>query len=219
MLRWQSLVLQHAGGPVLTFADVQVPKGHTLLLQGDSGTGKSTLLAALAGLLAPIQGVLRMGEMNPYDLPPTRRDLWRGQHIGLLPQHARLLPAFTVWEQVAMPYVCAGLSVDVQAVDQVLAALGMQAWADQRATQLSGGQMQRVALARALVRQPAFLLIDEPTASLDDRHAHAVADLLLAQARTSTKVVATHDARLVQHLSAEAGTHTLRLTNALPEVA
>jgi putative ABC transport system ATP-binding protein len=219
MLRWQSLVLQHEGGPMLAFDDVQVPQGHTLLLQGNSGTGKSTLLAALAGLLTPRQGALHMGDMNPYDLPPSRRDLWRGQHIGLLPQHARLLPAFTVWEQVAMPYVCAGLPVDTQAVDQVLATLGMQAWADQRATRLSGGQMQRVALARALVRQPAFLLVDEPTASLDDRHAHAVADLLLAQARTSTKVVATHDARLVQRLSAEAGTHTLTLTNTLPEVA
>lgn len=219
MLTWQSLVLQHEGGPMLAFDDVQVSQGHTLLLQGDSGTGKSTLLAALAGLLAPRQGVLHMGDLNPYDMPPTRRDLWRGQHIGLLPQHARLLPAFTVWEQVAMPYVCAGLPVDADAVDQVLATLGMQAWADQRATRLSGGQMQRVALARALVRKPAFLLVDEPTASLDDRHAHAVADLLLAQARTSTKVVATHDDRLVQRLSAEAGTHTLRLTSALPEAA
>ncbi len=219
MLAWHELVLQHVGGPVLRFDDVHVPAGHTLLLQGDSGSGKSTLLAALAGMLAPVQGALHMGGQDPYQLTAVQRDRWRGQHIGLLPQQARLLPAFTVWEQVAMPYVCAGVPVDTAAVDRVLDALAMSAWADQSASRLSGGQMQRVALARALVRGPAVLLVDEPTASLDDRHAHAVVDLLMAQASAPTKVVATHDARLVERLSAAPDTLTLRLNTPLPELA
>jgi putative ABC transport system ATP-binding protein len=210
MIALHGLGLHYPQGPHLVFADTTVPSGHTLVLRGDSGSGKSSLLALLAGLLKPTQGQLTVAGVNPHALGASQRDAWRGAHIGLLPQRALLSPHLSVWQHLALPFVCTSQAVNHGAIEQLLSALGLSDLADRPAHSLSGGQAQRVALGRALVRRPAVLLADEPTASLDDRHTAQVLDLLQAHARQATLVIATHDARVIQHLTGPQ-VHTLTL--------
>ncbi|HEX5371795.1 MAG TPA: ATP-binding cassette domain-containing protein [Aquabacterium sp.] len=211
MIDLLGLSLRYPQGPTLHFDDAHVPQGHTLILRGDSGSGKSTLLAILAGLLPPSQGQARVAGVAPHELPPAKRDRWRGATIGLLPQRALLSPHLSVWQHLALPYVCAGDTPDPAAIERTLRALALLPQAERLAHTLSGGQAQRVALGRALVRQPAVLLADEPTASLDDTHTHQVLALLQAQAGRATIVIATHDARAVHHLSGRPEVQTLQL--------
>lgn len=201
MIDWQGLSARYPGGQTLIYDDTAVPEGGILVLRGDSGAGKSTLLGLLAGLLQPASGQIRVGGIPLSSLKAAALDAWRGRHLGLLPQKAWLSPALTVSEQVALPFVCTGDPVDTQAIGQVLDALGIQHLASRRPHELSVGQTQRVALARAVVRQPTLVLADEPTASLDDRHAASVVALLRQTASRATLVIATHDARVVAQLA------------------
>ena len=198
MIQARSLAYRYPQGPALSFPDVEVPQGGTLLLQGRSGAGKSTWLALVAGLLTPTSGqVLVAGQ----DLAPLRggaRDRWRGRSIGFLPQKLHLSDALSVERNLALVYFAAGLPEDKPAVRAALDALGVAELAHRLPGQLSGGQAQRVALARATLLQPKVLLADEPTASLDDQAAAAAVALLRDAARRcgATLVVATHDARV-----------------------
>lgn len=210
MIELQGLGLHYPAGPALLFDDTSVPQGHVLLLRGESGSGKSTLLALMAGLLAPTQGQLRIGGISPSKLGASKRDAWRGQHIGLMPQRALLSPHLTTWQNLALPFVCTGQAIQHDAIDGLLTSLGLQDVADRPAHTLSQGQAHRVALGRALVRQPTVLLADEPTASLDDRHTAQVLALLQAHAQQATLVVATHDARVLTYLHGPQ-VHTLQL--------
>ena len=202
MIQARSLAYRYPQGPALSFPDVELPQGGTLLLQGRSGAGKSTWLALVAGLLTPTSGqVLVAGQ----DLAPLRggeRDRWRGRSIGFLPQKLHLSDALSVERNLALVYFAAGLAEDKAAVRAALAALGVADLAHRLPGQLSGGQAQRVALARATLLQPKVLLADEPTASLDDQAAAAAVALLRDAARRcgATLVVATHDARVREAL-------------------
>lgn len=201
MIDWRGLSARYPGGHPLTYEDTKVPEGGILVLRGESGSGKSTLLALLAGLIQPASGQVRVAGTPLTSLKPSALDAWRGRHLGLLPQKTWLSPVLNVGQQVALPFVCTGDAVDTRAIDQTLRALGIQDLAHRHPHELSVGQAQRVALARALVRQPTVLLADEPTASLDDRHAAAVVALLCEVASCATLVIATHDARVLAQLA------------------
>jgi putative ABC transport system ATP-binding protein len=196
--------LSHAypGGPALRFEDVKVPQGGTLLLRGASGSGKSTWLALAAGLLTPQAGEMLVAGQSVAAQKAGERDRWRARCIGFLPQKRFLSEALSVAENLALVYFASGLPVDRAAIARSLEALELGALAARKPSQLSGGQAQRVALARALLLRPTVLLVDEPTASLDDAScAAALALLQQGAARTgATLVIATHDARVVQAL-------------------
>ena len=189
MIETRGLGFAYPQAPALRFADVAVPQGGTLLLRGPSGSGKSTWLALVAG-----QAVhARAG---------AARDRWRARTLGFLPQKLFLSEALSVGGNLALVFFAAGLPEDQGAIRRSLAALDLSALADRKPSQLSGGQAQRVALARALLLQPRVLLVDEPTASLDDGACTAALDLLqrCAAGAGATLVVSTHDARVVQAL-------------------
>lgn len=212
--------LSHAfpGGPALRFDDVAVPQGGTLLLRGASGSGKSTWLALAAGLLTPQAGEILVAGQSVAVLQAGERDRWRARCVGFLPQKLFLSEALSVAENLALVYFASGQTVDRAAIAHALEALNLGALGTRKPSQLSGGQAQRVALGRALLLRPPVLLVDEPTASLDD--ASCAASLALLQqgaARTgATLVIATHDARVVQALT-EA--QTLAFPTQTPEMA
>lgn len=202
MIESRELVLSWPGGATLRYPDIRLEAGETLLLRGPSGSGKSTWLALVAGLLTPTGGWLTVHGVQPNTLPQAARDAWRSRSVGFLPQGARLSPALTVADNLKLVAFASGHTPDPAHEQRLIDRLGLQTLLGLRPHQLSGGQALRVALARALLPQPAVLLADEPTASLDDDNARQAMRLLHEQAaqQGSTLVVATHDQRAVQAL-------------------
>jgi len=218
MISTRELVYRYAGGPELRFEDVDVAQGGVLLLRGASGSGKSTWLALAAGLLAPDQGEITVAGQPMKALGKAAGDAWRAATIGFLPQKLHLSAALTVHGNLAMAQWAAGRPADEARIAEALAALNVQALAQRKPAQLSGGQAQRVALARAVLLKPRVILADEPTASLDDEAATASLDLLRATARQqgATLVIATHDARVAEFFKDEKGLQALQLGRRQP---
>jgi putative ABC transport system ATP-binding protein len=218
MISTRELAYRYAGGPELGFGDVEVAQGGLLLLRGASGSGKSTWLALAAGLLAPGGGDITVAGQSLKTLGGRAGDAWRAQTIGFLPQKLHLSAALTVHGNLTMAQWAAGHPDDEARIAEALAALDVQALAQRKPAQLSGGQAQRVALARAVLLKPRVILADEPTASLDDEAAAASLDLLRATARQqgATLVIATHDARVAEFFRDEKGLKALQLGRRQP---
>ena len=198
MIRTRQLQYVYPGGATLNFPDVDVPQGTVLLLSGASGCGKSTWLALVAALVAPIAGALTVAEQPLGALKNVAADAWRARAVGFLPQKLHLSAALTVQQNLALVFWASGQPEDPARIHATLQALGVQELARHKPGQLSGGQAQRVALARAVLLKPQVILADEPTASLDDEAAADAINLLLETARElgATLVIATHDARV-----------------------
>lgn len=202
MIETRALRYQYPGGPALAFPDVDVPQGATLLLRGDSGAGKSTWLALVAGLLTPSAGEVVVAGQALSHLSRAARDGWRARNLGFLPQKLHLSEALSVERNLALAYYAAGVPEDRAALHSALDRLGVAELAGRRPSQLSGGQAQRVALARSILMSPQVILADEPTASLDDQAALMGLRLLESCAFqcNATLVIATHDRRVQEAL-------------------
>ena len=181
----------YGGAPVLEELDWRVERGEHWLVIGPSGAGKSTLLHLLAGFVSPVSGSAKVLGMDLTTLATPARDRFRGRNMAIVFQRQHLVQALNVTQNLGLARRLAGLDLGEEIVSTTLRRLGVDAFARTRPGQLSVGEAQRVALARALV-------VDEPTASLDDRNAETVADLLAQEAERlgSTLVMTTHDGRV-----------------------
>jgi len=198
MLVIQGLRHRYGGACELAFPDFAAPQGAVVRIAGPSGSGKSTLLALLAGLLTVQAGQVVAAGAELATMDARARDAWRGAALGFVPQRLHLSEGLSVAQNLALPYVAAGLAIDAARIDGVLQRLGLDGLQARRPSALSVGQAQRVALARAVLRRPRMLLADEPTAHLDDDTAQEALALLaeLAAEQGATLVVATHDRRV-----------------------
>lgn len=195
-LRLERVDLDYPGNPgVLQGVTFRIPKGHLVVLEGRSGSGKSSILRLAAGLERPTRGVVRlMEEALGDDRDENARR--RAKHVGLVFQHLHLLPELSVSENIQLPLRLRQAPPDATKVrtQELIDRFGLQALADARPTRLSGGEQQRVAIARALAVRPDLLLVDEPTSALDKDNALNVIDALQEAARSGAAVlVATHD--------------------------
>jgi len=173
----------------------QFAPGSFTAVMGPSGSGKSTLLQCAAGLDAPTEGTVRLGDavltaLREPDLTKLRRD-----RIGFVFQSFNLLPALSAAQNVALPLRLAGRRPATQQVTEALELVGLGDRGRHRPGQLSGGQQQRVAIARALISQPDVLFADEPTGALDSVTGREILKLLraLVDQRHQTVIMVTHD--------------------------
>jgi ABC-type lipoprotein export system ATPase subunit len=191
-----NLRFRRASGFGLHVPSLRLGHGELALLWGASGTGKSTLLWLVAGLLRPQAGTLEVAGERLDAMRESDRDRIRARRIGLVFQTHHLLPDFTAEENVAMALMAAGEPErgHRERARGLLASLGIER-PEAPASQLSVGQQQRVAVARAIACRPALVLADEPTASLDQANAQATMQLILDACRQAGAALlcASHD--------------------------
>jgi ABC-type lipoprotein export system ATPase subunit len=200
-VRLESMSKGFVGGKgrreVLQQVTFRVPSGGIAFVEGRSGTGKSTLFNVIAGLLLPDAGEVWLGETALHQLAESGRDRFRARHIGYIFQSFHLLQPLTVWENIYVPGLLAGVispGDHRQRARQIAEELGLGEQLEQPPYQLSVGQRQRVAVGRALFQQPDLLLADEPTASLDADSSRIVKEALLRlHHQGTTLLLATHD--------------------------
>jgi len=193
-----SRVFPMPAGPVTAVREVSlaVAPGDFVALCGPSGCGKSTLLHLLGVVDTPSDGVLLFDGEDAAGLGDTARSRIRLSKIGFVFQRFFLLPMLTAAENIELPISEAGVARDERRrrVHDLLHYVGLDARADHRPSQLSGGEMQRVAIARALANRPRLLLADEPTGELDQTTGLQIAALLdRVNADGTALVVVTHD--------------------------
>jgi putative ABC transport system ATP-binding protein len=195
----EGLSKRHGSGAgvvdALVGVDLAFRRGTFTAIMGPSGSGKTTFLACVAGLDQPTAGRVLLDGVDVAGWNENRRTRMRRDRIGFVFQDFSLMPYLTAAENVALPARLAGRRPDPAAVRQALARVGIEDRATHLPGELSGGQQQRVALARALVTQPAVLLADEPTGSLDSATAREVLRLLRTAVDElgQTTVMVTHD--------------------------
>ncbi len=189
---------------VLKSIDFTIHQGDRIAIVGPSGSGKSTLLHLLGGLDKPTGGQVFQHGVDWQTLSEKRRCKLRNKELGFIYQFHHLLPEFSALENVAMPLLLAGDSVEVahQRADEILEQVGLAARTNHKPSQLSGGERQRVAIARALVHQPTCVFADEPTGNLDHTTALKIFDIMLnLNAKFNTAlVIVTHDRQLAERM-------------------
>ena len=180
--------------------DLDVGDGELVLLLGASGCGKTTLLSALAALLTPARGSIRLNDTEVTQLRGAALAAFRRKTVGVVYQAFNLIPSLNALDNVALAAWNAGESgrAGRERARAMLESLGLGARLKHRPSGLSGGEQQRVAIARALCLDPPLLLADEPTAHLDEIQVEGVLRLLRQCAAPGRAViVATHDDRLL----------------------
>jgi len=196
---------------VLAFEELRIEAGERVLVRGDSGCGKTTLLSLAAGVLLPAAGQVSLLGQDWQALSASRRDRRRADHIGYIFQQFNLLPYLSALDNVLLPCRFSHLRAAREGVghaalreraQSLLTALQLDASLWYRAAeQLSVGEQQRVAAARAIIGRPELVIADEPTSALDETRRDAFMELLrqvCAQAGSALMLV-SHDARLAVH--------------------
>jgi len=179
-------------------------RGEFAGLVGPSGSGKTTLLNIVGTLDTPTSGQAVVMGTETSALTPLQAARLRRQHIGFIFQTFNLFPVYTVFENVEFPLLLLNLP-PAERRRRVMEALEWVRLADRassRPTQLSGGQSQRVAIARAIVKKPAIIIADEPTANLDAENSYNILDIMLELNRelSITFLFATHDEKVIRYL-------------------
>jgi putative ABC transport system ATP-binding protein len=186
---------------------LSIDRGRFVGVTGASGSGKSTLVNLLGGLDSPSSGTIRVEGRLISDLSKKELALYRRNTIGMIFQSFNLVNAYTALENVAFPLLFAGVAKKERRLraKEVLRTVGLEARADHRPTELSGGEQQRVAIARALVNEPRILLADEPTGNLDSKTSRQIVETLsgLNRHRGLTIVMISHEQDLLREFADE----------------
>jgi len=182
----------------------QVRLGEFIALVGPSGSGKTTMLSILAALLTPTSGAVLIDGQDLSQMNEKQRVKLRREKIGFTFQSNNLIPFLTAQENVEymLRLNCKGDKAGRMRSAEILSRLGLNERLHNLPAQLSGGQQQRVAIARALIHNPAVVLADEPTASLDTERAFQVVETFanLVHENNRAGVMVTHDLRMCQYV-------------------
>jgi putative ABC transport system ATP-binding protein len=196
---------------ILRDIDFALKARETAAIVGASGSGKSTLLSIIAGLDTPTSGTVRLAGQDLFAINEDARAALRARQVGFVFQSFQLLGNLTALENVMLPLELGNRKDARKAATEMLTRVGLAQRLHAYPKVLSGGEQQRVALARAFVVQPAVLLADEPTGSLDFATGETIMELMFALNREqgTTLVLVTHDrsiaARCDRRITIEAG--------------
>lgn len=195
-------------GPVdvqaLVNTNLEIVRGSVVALLGPSGSGKTTLLHLIGGLTQPSRGAVRVDGVEISELPSKDLSAYRRRKVGFVFQFFNLIDSLTIQENIHM----GADGITPERIQELLKAVELEDKAQSFPATLSGGQQQRIAVARALAGDPALLLCDEPTGSLDHQSGRAVLDILQNESRVNgrTVLIVTHN-----HAVAQAADRILRM--------
>lgn len=200
MINIQGITKSFGNLQVLKGIDLHIGKGEIVSIVGPSGAGKTTLLQIIGTLDRPDSGSVTVDGTNVSGLSTNKLSDFRNRHIGFVFQFHQLLPEFTALENIMIPAFIAGKgrSEAKARAEELLQFLGLADRANHKPNELSGGEKQRVAVARALVNEPAVILADEPSGSLDTKNKAELHQLFfdLRDKFGQTFVIVTHDEQL-----------------------
>lgn len=200
MIRVREIEKRYGSLEVLRGIDLEIREGRVTSIVGPSGAGKTTLLQIIGSLARPDSGTVRYGDTDIFGLSDKALSKFRNTHIGFVFQMHRLLPEFTLLENVALPAMIGGKtkSAAFERARQLLEYMGLKGRENHKPMQLSGGECQRGAVARALVNSPEVVLADEPSGSLDTKNRNELHQLFfdICKDMKTTFLVVTHDEKL-----------------------
>jgi ABC-type lipoprotein export system ATPase subunit len=200
MIKTESLKFSYDGNKYFDFPDINLDSGENLLIIGNSGIGKTTLLHLLAGILKPESGSINISGTDISKFSDTELDKFRGDNIGIVFQKPHFISSLTINENLKLAKYLSPSKTSGDA-KKILESLNIKDKYQQKPNQLSEGEKQRASIALALINSPSLILADEPTSSLDDFNCDNVIKLLKKQAKDhkAQLIVITHDARLKKH--------------------
>ena len=192
-----SIVDRNLAGERTVLNDVSftVEAGEFIAIIGSSGSGKSTLMHLMGGVDRPTSGTVRLQGQDIFARNDEQLAVFRRREVGLIYQFYNLIPVLDVVENMTLPVLMDGRSVNEQRLSALVRALGLTGREHCLPNQLSGGQQQRVAIGRALMNAPSVVLADEPTGNLDSKNSAEIMSLLRASNKKfkQTLIVITHD--------------------------
>lgn len=198
MLKTESIRFTYDGSQTLAFPDIHLQAGQNLLVLGESGIGKTTLIQIMAGLLSPLSGTIAINDTLLHKLSSKELDQFRGKHIGMIFQRPHFVRNLSLMENLMLSLHLSKNKPNKTHAMDLLEKVGLLAKANKLPDHLSEGEQQRASIALAVIKRPTLILADEPTASLDDTNCEAICTLLKEQAayNNAQLVIITHDHRL-----------------------
>ena len=202
MIHLEGITKRFGSLQVFKVIDLEITQGEVVSIVGPSGAGKTTLLQIMGTLDSPDAGMINIDGTNVSRMKEKELSAFRNKHIGFVFQFHQLLPEFTALENVMIPAFIAGVppkEASMRAME-ILDFMGLKERASHKPNELSGGEKQRVAVARALINQPAVILADEPSGSLDSHNKEELHQLFfdLRNRFGQTFVIVTHDEALAK---------------------
>jgi putative ABC transport system ATP-binding protein len=198
MIEVKGVQFNYPSGPAFHFPDLSCAAGQHLLVLGQSGKGKTTLLHLLAGMIRPTAGSIHIQNTDISALGNRALDSFRGQHIGIIFQTAHFVNSIDVLDNLMLSPFLSGKKTKKEDALATLERLGVGQKAHEKPASLSVGEQQRCAIARAVFHKPSLILADEPTSALDDANTEQVIAMLEEQAAQTgaALIIVTHDKRL-----------------------
>jgi lipoprotein-releasing system ATP-binding protein len=200
MIQLEGITKSFGSLQVLKGIDLEINSGEVVSIVGPSGAGKTTLLQIMGTLDDPDAGTVSIDGTNLSRMKQKELSAFRNKHIGFVFQFHQLLPEFTAIENIMIPAFIAGVSnrEALTRASEILDFMGLKDRASHKPNELSGGEKQRVAVARALINNPAVILADEPSGSLDSHNKEELHQLFfdLRNKFGQTFVIVTHDESL-----------------------